>query len=276
MSFWELLQQSFVQNLIVVGIFIALCTALIGVPLVLKRYSLVGMGLSNVAFVGLALSALVFGLSNDLIIVMPLTIVTSILLLGPISRKKVKGDASLAMLTVGALAVGFIIISIFSNRGNFDINSALFGAANINLLRLADVWISIAVTFVVVGVFVFLYNRLFAVTFDSSFMQATNSKPAIYEYIFAIVVGVVVAMSMQLVGSLLTAALIIFPALSAMRLFKSFKSVSIAAAIIGVASAILGIFFALLFPIPVGATIIAANIVVYIILFATGLVLKRL
>jgi len=273
MSIWELLQQPFVQRLIVVGIFIALCTALIGVPLVLKRYSLVGMGLSNVGFVGMALSALVFRVYNDLLVVMPLMIVTSVLLLGPVSRKKVKGDASMAMLTVGALAVGFLIRSIFS--GTFDILEALFGAANINLLNLSDVWLSIAVALLVIGVFVFLYNRLFAVTFDANFMQATNSKPAIYEYIFAVVVGVVVAIAMQLVGSLLTAALIIFPALSAMRLFKSFKSVSIASAVIGVSSALIGILFALLFPIPVGATIIAANVVVYLILLVTGLVLRR-
>ena len=276
MTFWNYLQQPFVQSLIVVAIFIALCAALIGVPLVLKRYSLVGMGLSNVAFVGMAFSVLVIGLSNDLLIIMPLTIITSIILLGPISRKKLKGDASLAMLIVGALAIGFLIINIFSDRGNFDINSALFGAANINMLGSSDIWISLVVALIVGTMFVFFHHRIFAFTFDTDFMQATNSKPAIYEYTFAVVVGVVVAISMQLVGSLLTAALIIFPALSAMRIFKSFKWVTIVAAIVGVSSALLGIFFAILFPTtPTGAMIVVANIFVYVIFYVTGLVLRR-
>jgi len=265
----------FVQYLVVVGIFTALCASLIGVPLVLKRYSLVGMGLSNVAFVGYAFAILVIGLNNELFITMPLTVLTSIILLGPLGRNKLKGDASMAMLAIGALAVGFFIVNVFSYRGEVDINAALFGATNILTLRLADVWISLAVTIVTLLAFVLLHNRLFAITFDSNFMNATGSRPWIYEYLFAALVGIIVAISMQLVGALLTAALIIFPAISALKIFKTYKLVMISAAIIGLLCALFGIFTAIIFATPVGATIIVFNIAVYAILYLSSFIYKK-
>jgi zinc transport system permease protein len=205
---------------------------------------------------------------------MPLTVLTSILLLGRGSKSKIKGDATLAMLSIGALAFGFFLINTFSGSGNItaDVCDSLFGANSILLLSGADVWVSLAITVVVVALFLFLYNKIFAVTFDSNFMQATGSRPAVYEYLLAAVVGVVVATSMQLVGSLLTAALIIFPAISAMRVFKAFKSVTICAVVISVLCALFGILAAILFETPVGATIVIANIVVFGVFYLTSII----
>jgi len=275
---WSLFQFSFVQNAIVVVLFISIAASLVGVPLVMKRYSLIGMGLSNVAFVGMAISALIINLANDLFIVMPLTVLASMLLLGRGSKTRVKGDASIAMLSVGALAVGFFIASNFSRRGDITarVNDALFGANEIMLLSTGDIWVSLVITILVVAAFIFLHNRLFAVTFDQNFMQATGTKPEIYNYILAAIIGVVIAISMQMVGALLTSAFIIFPALSAMRVFKNYKFVIIASAAIAAISALFGIFTAILFDTPPSVTIILFNIAVYGLFCIAGRVIIKI
>lgn len=280
MSVAELLRFPFAQYALVASVLMAICVSLIGVPLVLKRYSFMGFGLSNVAFMGMAL-ALVIDMTNSMALVMPLTVVATILLIGLGNRfKKVSGDASLAMLTVGSLAIGHFIINTFSIRGgNIDraVSETLFGGTRLVTLnaRPQEVWLALLITVLVVVFFLFFHRRIFAVTFDTEFMQATGQRPIVYELLLAAITGVVIAMSMSLLGSLLTAALIIFPALSAMLISKSYKGVMLSAVIIAAVCSPIGIFTALLLELPPTTTIIMANIAAFFLL-TMGRTLRRL
>jgi zinc transport system permease protein len=280
MSVAELLRFPFAQYALVASILMAICASLIGVPLVLKRYSFLGFGLSNVAFMGMAF-AIVIDMTNSMALVMPLTVATTILLIGFGDRfKKVSGDASLAMLTVGSLAIGHFVINTFSIRGgNIDraVSETLFGGTRLVTLnaRPQEVWLALVITTVVVVFYLFFYRRIFAVTFDTEFMQATGQKPIAYELLLSIITGVVIATSMSLLGSLLTASLIIFPALSAMNLSNTYKGVVLSVVIIAVVCSPIGVFAALLFELPPTTTIIMANILAFVLLAAIR-VLKRL
>jgi len=276
----ELLRFPFTQYALIASVLMAICASLIGVPLVLKRYSFMGFGLSNVAFMGMAF-AIVIDMTNSMVLVMPLTVVATVLLIGLGNRfKKVSGDASLAMLTVGSLAIGHFVINTFSIRGgNIDraVSETLFGGTRLVTLnaRPQEVWLALVITLVVVAFFLFFYRRIFATTFDTEFMQATGQRPIAYELLLSIITGVVIAMSMSLLGSLLTASLIIFPVLSAMRLSKTFKAVMLWAVIIAAVCSPIGIFTALLFELPPTTTIIMVNIAAFALLTAVG-TLKRL
>ena len=275
MSVAELLRFPFTQYALIASVLMAICASLIGVPLVLKRYSFMGFGLSNVAFMGMAF-ALVIDMYNSMLLVMPLTIAATILLIGFGNRfKKISGDASLAMLTVGSLAIGHFIINTFSIRGgNIDraVSETLFGGTRLVTLnaRPQEVWLALLITATVVVFYLFFYRRIFAVTFDAEFMQATEQRPIVYEILLSVITGVVIAMSMSLLGSLLTASLIIFPALSAMRIAKTYKGVIFCAVIVAVACSPIGIFTALLFELPPTTTIIMANIAVFVLLTIAG------
>jgi len=275
MSVAELLRFPFTQYALAASILMAICASLIGVPLVLKRYSFMGFGLSNVAFMGMAV-ALVIDMTNSMALVMPLTVVATIMLIGFGNRnKKVSGDATLAMLTVGSLAVGHFVINTFSIRGgNIDraVSETLFGGTRLVTLnaRPHEVWLAFAITVLVVIFFLFFYRRIFAVTFDTEFMQATGQRPVAYELLLSVITGVSIAMSMSLLGSLLTASLIIFPALSAMRILKSYKGVMVCAVIIAIICSPLGIFTALLFELPPTTTIIMVNIALFVLLSVVG------
>jgi len=279
MTVMELLRFPFTQYALVASVLMAVCASLIGVPLVLKRYSFMGFGLSNVAFMGMAF-ALVLDLSNTMMLVMPLTVAATILMVGFANRfKKISGDASLAMLTVGSLAVGHFVINTFSIRGgNIDraVSETLFGGTRLVTLnaRPQEVWLALAVTAVVVAFFIFFHHRIFAVTFDAEFMQATGQRPIVYELFLSVVTGVVIALSMSLLGSLLTASFIVFPAITAMRLAKTYKGVLVCACVVAVICAPVGIFVALLFELPPTTTIIMVNMAAFVLLTLAGL-LKR-
>ena len=270
------LQFPFVRYALIVGVLVAFCASLLGVILVLKRFSFIGDGLSHVAFGAMAIAA-VLNFTNDMYFVMPATIVCAILLLKTGQNTKVKGDAAIGMISVGALAVGYLLMNVFSTSANIsgDVCSTLFGSTSIITLDLASVWLCVAVTIIIVIAFVVFYNRIFAVTFDESFAKATGMKTQFYNFMVAVMIAVVIVMSMKLVGSLLISALVIFPAISAMRVFRSFKVVVIASSIIAVISAFCGIMIALLAATPVGATIVVANIVVFIIFSIVGAVRGR-
>jgi len=276
----ELLRFPFTQYALAASILMAICASLIGVPLVLKRYSFMGFALSNVAFMGMAF-ALIIDLTNSMALVMPLTVAATIFLVGFGNRfKKVSGDASLAMLTVGSLAIGHFVINTFSIRGgNIDraVSETLFGGTRLVTLnaRPQEVWLALLITAVVVTFYLFFYRRIFAVTFDTEFMQATGQNPIAYELLLSVITGVVIAMSMSLLGSLLTASLIIFPALSAMRLSQTYKGVIVCALIVAVICSPIGIFTALLFELPPTTTIIMVNIAAFVLLTAIG-ALRRL
>ena len=277
MTLFDYLSMSYVQYAIIVGMLTALCAGLVGVPLVLKRYSMMGMGLSNVAFAGIALGAII-GLVDTIIIVLPLTIIVAVFLLTS-RNSKIKADATIAMITVGTLAFGYFLLNTFPVSSNLagDVCVALFGSTQILALRTADIWVSIGMAILVLVFFVLFYNKIFATSFDPDFVKATGGRAKIYEILIAIVIAIVVALSMRLVGSLLTAALLIFPALSAMRVFKDFRMVVIASAIIAVVCAFIGMIVCIMWPgAPVGATIVMVNILVFMIMYIAGMVVRRI
>ena len=278
MSIWEYLQIHFVQYALIVGTLIALCSSLLGVTLVLKRFSFIGDGLSHVAFGAMAVAAVV-GLTNDMLLVLPVTILCAVLLLAAGTNAKIKGDAAVAMISVGALAVGYLLMNLFPPTGKANISgdvcTTLFGGTSILTLKSLEVWLSIGLSVVVVLFFVLFYHKIFAVTFDENFAAATGANTRLYNLLIAVIIAVVIVLAMKLVGSLLISALIVFPALSAMRVFKSFRSVSICAACISVLCAAAGILIAAVAGTPVGSTIVVANIGVFILFTLAGLVRGR-
>lgn len=265
------LNFSFVRYAIIVGVLIALCSSLLGVTLVLKRYSFIGDGLSHVAFGAMAVAS-VMKLSNSNILILPVTIIAAILLLRTGQNAKIKGDAAIAMLSVSSLAIGYLLMNVFSTSANIsgDVCTTLFGSTSILTLKQSEVIMCIVLSIVVILTFVVFYNKIFAVTFDENFAKATGTKTDLYNLLIAILIAVVIVIGMNLVGSLLISALIIFPALSAMRVINQFKGVVIASAIISVICALVGIFASILLSTPVGATIVAADLVVYLLAILVG------
>lgn len=265
------LNFSFVRYAIIVGVLIALCSSLLGVTLVLKRYSFIGDGLSHVAFGAMAVAS-VMKLSNNNLLILPVTIIAAILLLRTGQNAKIKGDAAIAMLSVSSLAIGYLLMNVFSTSANIsgDVCTTLFGSTSILTLKQSEVIMCIVLSIVVILTFVVFYNKIFAVTFDENFAKATGTKTDLYNLLIAILIAVVIVIGMNLVGSLLISALIIFPALSAMRVINQFKGVVIASAIISVICALVGIFASILLSTPVGATIVAADLVVYLFAILLG------
>lgn len=265
----------FVRYALIAGVLIALCAALLGVTLVLKRYSMIGDGLSHVAFGAMAIATVCS--MAPMTVALPITIVAAIILLGINSNSKIKGDAAIAMISVGALALGYLLMNIFSASSNVsgDVCTTLFGSTSILTLSESDVWLCAALAVVVLLVFVIFYHKIFAVTFDESFASATGTKTKAYNILIAVVTAVVIVLAMNLVGALLISALIIFPALSAMRIFKSFLSVIISSAVISVLCAVSGIFVSIIYGTPVGSTIVAANIVFFILCTVIGKITKK-
>lgn len=267
------LDYPFVRYALIVGVLIALCSSLLGVTLVLKRLSYIGDGLSHVAFGAMAVAG-VLGLSDNMIIVCPVTIAAAILLLKAGKNARIKGDAAIAMISVGSLAFGYMLMNIFSTSANLsgDVCSTLFGSTSILTLKKNEVWLCAALSIVVVLFFVFFYHKIFDVTFDEDFSRALGTKVDMYNLIIAVIIAVIIVLAMNLVGSLLISALIIFPALSAMRLFNSFKGVTIFSAIISVFSALTGMIISILAGTPVGSTIVAMDFVVFVVCFLLGLI----
>ncbi len=265
------LQYPFVRYALIVGVLIALCSSLLGVTLVLKRFSFIGDGLSHVAFGAMAIAA-VLNLSNDMLLILPITVISAVLLLRTGQHTRIKGDASIAMISVGALAFGYLIMNIFSTSSNIsgDVCSTLFGSTSILTLSKTEVWLSAGLSVLAVIIFVLFYNKIFAVTFDEDFARASGIKTNAYNLMIAVVIAVIIVLAMNLVGSLLISALVIFPALSAMRIFKSFKSVTICSAVLSVICAFLGIIISILAGTPVGSTIVAVDVVAFAVCFIAG------
>ena len=261
----------FVRYALIVGVLIALSSSLLGVTLVLKRFSFIGDGLSHVAFGAIAI-ATVLGVSNNMVVVMPVTILAAVLLLHTGRNTKIKGDAAIAMISVGALALGYLLLNVFSKSSNIsgDVCSTLFGSTAILTLTKTDVWLCIAISVLVIAVFLLFYHKIFAVTFDETFSQATGIRAGRYNLLIAIITASVIVLAMNLVGSLLISALIIFPALSAMRLFKSFRLVILCSAVMSVICAAVGIILSILWSTPVGSTIVAMDIVMFALSWVAG------
>jgi zinc transport system permease protein len=267
------LQYPFVRYALIVGVLIALCSSLLGVTLVLKRYSFIGDGLSHVAFGAMAIAA-VLNLTDEMFLVLPFTIISAVLLLSTGRNSKIKGDAAIAMISVAALAFGYLIMNVFSTSSNMsgDVCTTLFGSTSILTLTKTEVVLSIVLSIVVVAIFVLFYNKIFAVTFDENFSRAVGVRSDLYNLLIAVVIAVIIVLAMNLVGSLLISALVIFPALSAMRIFKNFKSVTIFSAIFSVVCAFLGIVISILAGTPVGSTIVATDVAAFIVCSLVGVV----
>ncbi len=267
-------QYDFVKYALVAGVLVSLCAALLGVSLVLKRYSMIGDGLSHVAFGAICVAAVLN--VAPMYFTLPVTVIAAVILLRLGQNAKIKGDAAIAMLSVGALAGGYMLLNIFSTNANIsgDVCTSLFGSTSILTLGKSDLYTCIILAAVVLIVFIVFYNRLFAVTFDESFATATGTNASAYNMTIAIITGVVIVIAMNLVGALLISALIIFPTLSAMRVFKSFKSVTVCSAIVAVFGSFSGIILSMLFNTPAGATIVATDAGIFIIFCILGKIKK--
>lgn len=266
----------FVQYALIVGSLIALCSSLLGVILVMKRFSYIGDGLSHVAFGAMAV-ATVLNLTNETILVLPVTLLTSIILLRKGKSSSIKGDSAIAMVSVGSMAIGYLLMNLFPSSANIagDVCSTLFGSTSILTLTKSEVYLSVVLSFIVISWFILNYNRIFAVTFDEEFSKVSGLNSELYNIMIAIVISIVVVLGMNLVGSLLITALVIFPALSSMQIFYQFKVIVITSAIISVICAIVGIIISILVSTPVGATIVTANIVVFIVCYILAKIVRR-
>ncbi|MCR5687266.1 MAG: metal ABC transporter permease [Lachnospiraceae bacterium] len=266
-------QHPFVRYAFIVGVLIALCSSLLGVVLVLKRFSYIGDGLSHVAFGAMAVAA-VMKLTNEMLLILPVTVISAILLLRTGQNAKIRGDAAIAMISVGALAFGYLLMNIFPTSSNLtgDVCSTLFGSASILTLTQKEVVLCAILSVAVVLVFILFYNRIVAVTFDETFAKATGVNTQACNLLIAAVIAVIIVLAMNLVGSLLISALVIFPALSAMRIFSSFKSVTICSAFLSVICAVSGIVISILAGTPAGSTIVAADVAAFGLCSLAGLI----
>lgn len=265
------LQYPFVRYALIVGVLIALCSSLLGVTLVLKRFSFIGDGLSHVAFGAMAVAG-VLNLTNEMVLILPVTILCAVFLLRSGTNAKIKGDAAIAMISVGALAFGYLLMNLFSKSANIsgDVCSSLFGSTSILTLSIWEVWLCVVLSIAAIALFILFYNRIFAVTFDENFSKAAGVNADAYNLLIAVITAVIIVLAMNLVGSLLISALLVFPALSAMRLYGSFKSVTIASALLSVAAALGGLIVSIVAGTPVGSTIVAADAIVFLACWIIG------
>ena len=270
------LEYPFVRYALIVGVLIAFCSSLLGVTLVLKRFSFIGDGLSHTAFGALAV-ATVLNLTNQMLFVLPATVLCAILLLRTGKNTRIKGDSAIAMLSVGALALGYLLMNLFSTSSNLsgDVCSTLFGSTSILTLTKGEVWLCVGLSAAVAAVFLLFYNKIFAVTFDEDFARAAGTNAGAYNLLIAVVIAVIIVLAMNLVGSLLISALVIFPAMSAMRVYKSFRSVTVCSAILSVCCALIGIFISIVAGTPVGSTIVAADILAFGVFCLIGAIRRR-
>lgn len=252
---------SFVVYAFIAGIMIALSSSLLGVTLVIKRFSYIGDGLSHAAFGAMAVAS-VFKLTNDTVFVLPMTILCAVLILCASENSKIKGDASVAMISVGALAVGYFLMNIFSPPANLsgDVCSTLFGSTLILTLTKNEMLISVFLSSAVILYFIFFYNRIFSIVFDEDFSRASGINTRLINIIMAVIIAYVIVLAMNLVGTLLVSALIIFPAVSSMLVFKSFRGVVVFSCMISMFCTIIGLFSSVIAGTPVGSTIVIVDI----------------
>ncbi|MCL1829903.1 MAG: metal ABC transporter permease [Oscillospiraceae bacterium] len=269
-------EYPFVRYALIVGVLVALSASLLGVTLVLKRFSFIGDGLSHVAF-GVMAIASVLKLTNSILLMLPVTIICAVLLLSLGSGTKIQGDAAIAMISVGTLATGYLIMNRFAKNSNLagDVCTTLFGSTKILTLSQIEVYISIGFSILVIAVFLVFYNKVFAITFDEDFAVATGVNVKVYNLIISIVIALVIVLAMNLVGTLLISALVVFPVVSAMRLFKSFKAVTVCAVIFSIISTILGILISIIAGTPVGSTIVAMDVLGFFVFCLLGFFIRK-
>lgn len=258
MSILTMFSYHFIQRALIVGVLVSLCAALLGVSLVLKRYSMIGDGLSHVGFGALAVAS-AFHLA-PLAVTVPVVVLSAILLLRLRGSSRVKGDAAIAIISSSALAIGVIVVSVTSGM-NTEVSSYLFGS--ILSLSRGDAVLSVILSLAVLALFLLFYPRLFAVTFDETFARATGTRADLYNTLLAVLTAVTVVLGMRMMGALLISSLIIFPALSAMKLCRSFRSVILCAALISVVCFLVGMIASYAFETPSGASVVAADLIAF-------------
>lgn len=267
----------FVRYALVAGILLSLCAGLLGVILVLKRYAMIGDGLSHVAFGAMAVAA-VLGFA-PMVVALPVTVAVAILLLLAGEKRLIKGDSAIAMLSAGSLAVGYLLLNRFpsSDTGSLsgDVCASLFGSSSIMTLSPSDVWLCVGLSVAVIGFFVLFYHKIFAVTFDEGFATSSGVRVRMYNFLIAAISGVVIVLAMKLVGALLISALIIFPALSAMRVFRSFRAVVICSAVLAVVGSLTGLLVSFLLSTPTGASVAVVHILLFAGFTVAGRVIRR-
>ena len=256
---------------------ISICAALLGVCLVLKRYSMIGDGLSHVSF-GATTIAAVLGLTTPIYITLPITVISAVILLKIRSSSRIGGDTAIAMISTAALATGYLLLNIFgssSDAASADACATLFGSGILGIDIEDVIFCSILAAFSL-AIYLLLYNKLFSVTFDENFAAATGIKTELYNTVIAIITAVIIVTAMKMLGALLTSALIVFPALSSMQVFKTFKSVMMSSVVISSTGAILGIAASLITATAIGPMIVAVELVIFIICFAFGAIRKKI
>lgn len=266
----EIFSHSFILKAVIVGLLVSLCASLLGVSLVLKRYSMIGDGLSHVGFGALALATALN--IAPLTLSIPIVVVCAFLLLRISENSKIKGDSSIALISTSALAIGVIVISL-STGINTDVHNYMFGS--ILAMNDNDVILSIILSIIVLILFIVFYNKIFAVTFDENFSKATGLKSNRYNMIIALLTALTIVLGMRIMGSLLISSLIIFPSLTSMRVCKSFKSVVINSSIISVICFFVGLIASYIYDTPVGASVVLINIICFIIYSLFGLFIGK-
>lgn len=267
----QMFSYNFILRALIVGVLISLCSSLLGVTLVLKRYSMIGDGLSHVGFGALAV-ATALGMS-PLAVTVPVVVIAAFFLLRLNETAKIKGDAAIAMISTGALAFGVITVSV-STGLNSDLYSYLFGS--ILAMSKNDVYFSIVLSVIVLSVYILFYNKIFAVTFDEAFAKATGVSVNMFNSLIAVLTAVTVVLGMRMMGSMLISALIIFPSLTSMRIFKTFKSVAVSSACLSVVCFAIGMYISFVYNLPTGASIVAVNIIMFIIYSAVSKIKTKL
>lgn len=268
--FLQMLSYPFLTRAIVVGTLVSLCASLLGVSLVLKRYSMIGDGLSHVGFGALAIATAAN--AAPLAVAIPIVVAAAFLLLRLSENSKIKGDAAIALISTGALAIGVMAISL-SNGTNIDVYNYMFGS--ILAMSRDDVRLSVVLAAAVLTLYVIFYHKIFAITFDENFARATGVKAGWYNMLIALLTAITIVLGMRLMGTLLISSLVIFPALTSMRILKSFRSVVICSAVLSVLCFLIGIFFSYVWSTPTGASIVCVNIAAFFVFWAASFLLGR-
>ena len=268
------LQYPFVRYALIVGVLISLCSSLLGVLLVLKRYSYIGDGLSHVAFGAMAISAVLHMTDQKMFVILPLTVAAAVVLLKKGRNAKIQGDAKIAMISVSSLALGYLLMNRFSASANVsaDVCRTLFGSTSILTLTKGEVWLCVILSLLVVLMYVLLYPRIFAVTFDEDFARASGMNTDLYNLLIAVITAVIIVLAMNLVGSLLISALVIFPSITAMLVCHDFRSVTILSAVTSVGCALVGMLLAIVFGTPVGSTLVLCDLIIFALVYVISLI----
>jgi zinc transport system permease protein len=266
----EMFGYSFLLRAFVVGALVSLCAALLGVSLVLKRYSMIGDGLSHVGFGALALATALN--AAPLTVAIPVVVAAAFLLLRLSESSKIKGDAAIALISTSSLALGVVVISRTSGM-NTDVCNYLFGS--ILAMSKSDVYLSIALSVTVLGLFALFYNKLFAITFDESFAQAAGVRTRLYNMLIAFLTAITIVLGMRMMGAMLISSLIIFPALTSMRLLKKFKTVTLCSALISIASFFTGLVISYIYATPTGASVVMINIFAFLLFWGINALRRR-